>query len=89
MSSLIVGQRVHQYLAQVICVAALTTLSVLVTDWLQFRNPANLLWMVVLPVVLAFAVNDGWNRRAFMALLLVLVSLGTGIVVGVSFTSYG
>jgi hypothetical protein len=65
-------------------IAAATTVCVLVTDALAFRSPANLVWMIGLPVAVGMAGNVGWGRRCFMAMALLGVSL-----VGVNFTSYG
>ncbi|WP_335311074.1 hypothetical protein [Sphingomonas phyllosphaerae] len=59
------------------------------TDALAFRSPANLVWMLGLPVAVGMATNVGWDRRCFMAMALVGVSLIVGTLVGVNFTSYG
>ena len=79
----------HRYLLQVCFIAAATTVCVLVTDALAFRSPANLAWMIGLPVAVGMAGNVGWGRRGFMAMALLGVSLIVGTLVGVNFTSYG
>jgi uncharacterized membrane protein AbrB (regulator of aidB expression) len=70
-------------------VAAATTACVLITDALGFRSPVNLAWMIGLPVTVGFVANTGWDRRCFMAMGLLAVSLVVGVLVGVNFTSYG
>lgn len=79
----------HLYLRQVGLVAFLTTAFVLVTDAISFRSEANLLWMIGLPAVIAIAQNRTWDRRAFMIMALIGVSLITSMIIGVPFTSYG
>ena len=79
----------HRYLLQVCFAAVASTVCVLVTDALAFRSPANLAWMIGLPVAVGMAGNVGWGRRCFMAMALVSVSLIVGTLVGVNFTSYG
>ncbi|MBX9858587.1 MAG: hypothetical protein K2Y20_03245 [Sphingomonas sp.] len=61
----------------------------LLTDALAFRSLANITWMIGLPILVAMIANIGWDRRCFMAMALVGVSLGTKILVGLNFTSYG
>lgn len=72
-----------------IVVAAVTSAFVLLTDALAFRSLANIIWMIGLPILVAMIANIGWDRRCFMAMALVGVSLGTTILVGLNFTSYG
>lgn len=79
----------HRYLFQVCFIAAASTVCVLVTDALAFRSPANLTWMIGLPVAVGMIANVGWGRRCFMAMTLLGVSLIVGTLVGVNFTSYG
>lgn len=79
----------HRYLLQVCLVATATTACVLVTDALAFRSLINLAWMMGLPVIVGMAANIGWDRRCFMAMALLGVSLLVGTLVGVNFTSYG
>jgi uncharacterized membrane protein AbrB (regulator of aidB expression) len=79
----------HRYLLQVCIIAVASTLGVLVTDAPAFRSPANLAWMIGLPVAVGMAANVGWGRRCFMAMALLGVSLIVGTLVGVNFTSYG
>lgn len=74
---------------QVCFVAVATTACVLITDALAFRSPANLTWMMGLPVTVGMVANVGWDRRCFMAMALLGVSLVVGTLVGVRFTSYG
>ena len=81
--------RRHRYLLQVAGVAITTTICELITDAFGFRSPANLVWMIGLPVLVAIFANVGWDRRNFMAMALIGVSMATAIVVGVNFTSYG
>ncbi|UZK66159.1 hypothetical protein [Sphingomonas sp. M1-B02] len=79
----------YRYSLQVVIVAVTTTAFVLLTDAFAFRSPANLAWMIGLPVIVGMISNIGWDRRCFMAMALVGVSLLTMIFVGVNFTSYG
>jgi len=79
----------HRYLLQVCFIAVATTACVLVTDALAFRSPLNFTWMMGLPVGVGMVANVGWDRRCFMAMALLGVSLVVGMVVGVNFTSYG
>ena len=79
----------HRYLLQVCFVAVATTACVLITDALAFRSPANLAWMTGLPITVGMVANVGWDRRCFMAMALLGVSLVVGMFVGVNFTSYG
>ena len=80
--------RRHKYANQVVIVSALTALFTLATDRIGFRSPANLLWMIGLPIVLAVMMNREWDRRAFMAMALVGIAVLVTIVIGVSFISY-
>lgn len=79
----------HRYLLQVCLVAITTAACVLITDVLSFRSPANAAWMLGLPIGVGMVTNVGWDRRCFMAMALLGVSLIVGMVVGVNFTSYG
>ncbi|MDJ0276036.1 hypothetical protein QLH51_04355 [Sphingomonas sp. 2R-10] len=79
----------HRYLLQVCFIAVASTVCVLVTDAFAFRSPANLAWMIGLPVAVGMIANVGWGRRCFMAMTLLGVSLIVGTLVGVNFTSYG
>lgn len=79
----------HRYLLQVAAIAVVTTACVLMTDAFGFRSPVNLVWMIGLPVLIATVANVGWDRRCFMAMALIGLSLVTGVLVGVNFTSYG
>jgi hypothetical protein len=79
----------HRYLLQVCFVAAAVTACVLITDALAFRASANLAWMMGLPIAVGMAANVGWDRRCFMAMALLGISLVVGMFVGVNFTSYG
>jgi uncharacterized membrane protein AbrB (regulator of aidB expression) len=78
----------HRYLLQVCLVTITTTTFVLVTDALSFRSPANAAWMLGLPICVGMVANVGWDRRCFMAMALLGVSLVVGMVIGVNFTSY-
>jgi hypothetical protein len=77
------------YLLQLCFIAVASTVCVLVTDALSFGSPANMTWMIELPVAVGMIANVGWGRRCFMAMALLGVSLIVGTLVGVSFTSYG
>ena len=79
----------HRYLLQVCFIAVASTVCVLVTDALSFRSPANMTWMIGLPVAVGRIANVGWGRRCFMVMALLGVSLIVGTLVGVNFTSYG
>lgn len=79
----------HRYLLQIVFVAVATTACVLITDALAFRSLTNLAWMMGLPFTVGMVANVGWDRRCFMAMALLGVSLVVGMFVGVSFTSYG
>lgn len=79
----------HRYLLQVCFLAAATTACVLITDALAFRSPVNLAWMTELPIAVGMIANVGWDRRCFMAMTLLGISLIVGMFVGVNFTSYG
>ncbi|RZL29426.1 MAG: hypothetical protein EOP64_01110 [Sphingomonas sp.] len=78
----------HGYLLQVCFVATATTACVLITDAFVFRSLINLAWMMGLPVIVGMLANIGWDRRCFMAIALLGVSLLVGTLVGVNFTSY-
>lgn len=65
-----------------------TTACVLITDALSFRSPANFAWMMGLPIGIGMVANVGWDRRCYMAMALLGVSLVVGTVVGVNFNSY-
>lgn len=79
----------HRYLLQVCFVTVATMACVLMTDALAFRSPANLAWMVGLPITVGMIANVGWDRRCFMIMALLGVSLVVAMLVGVGFTSYG
>lgn len=79
----------NRYLLQVCFVAVATTGCVLITDAFAFRSPVNLVWMMGLPVAVGMMANVGWDRRCFMAMALLGISLLIGMFVGVNFTSYG
>lgn len=61
----------------------------MITEALAFRSPVNLVWMMGLPVAVGMVANVGWDRRSFMAMALLGISLFVGTFVGVEFTSYG
>ncbi|MEH3103454.1 MAG: hypothetical protein PGN12_06065 [Sphingomonas phyllosphaerae] len=67
----------------------MTIVGVLATDALDFRSPANAVWMIGLPIAVGMLANVGWARRCLMALALLTVSICMGIFVGVNYTSYG
>jgi hypothetical protein len=79
----------HRYFLQVCFIAAAATICVLVADALSFRSPANMIWMIGLPVAVGMIANVGWGRRCVMSMALLGVSLIVGTLVGVNFTSYG
>jgi len=78
----------QRYVIQVGVVAALTIAGVFITDALAFRSLANMAWMVGVPVVVGMVANTDWDRRCFMALALLAVSLVVGSLVGVVFVGY-
>jgi|GEM_PF-1801388 len=75
-------------LVQIATVAFTSAAFTLLADSINFRAPANILWMIGLPMIVGLTTNVGWDRRCFMAILLVGVSIVTTIFVGVNFTSY-
>jgi predicted RND superfamily exporter protein len=79
----------HRYPLQAGFVAFITTVCVLITDAFAFRSPANSIWMMGLPVGVAMVANTGWDRRCFMAMVLLGISLVVATIIGVNFTSYG
>ena len=79
----------HRYSVQVFFVIVTTAGCVLIADALAFRPPANLAWIMGLPVVVGVLANVGWDRRCFMALALLGLSFIVAMIVGVHFTSYG
>lgn len=81
--------RSHPYLVQVVATAAVATIFVLATDAAGYRGLANALGMFLPPVVIAMLLNRSWDRRAFMIMALIGVSLLISIFVGANFTSYG
>ena len=66
---------------QVLVVITITVAANFVTDALNFRSPANALWMVALPAALALALNNSVRQRAVMAVALVSLSLLTSVIV--------
>ena len=78
-----------RYWLQIGVIAVSAMAFVLLTDALAFRSPANISWMVGLPILMALVANTDWGRRCAMAIVLVLVSLGVSMLIGVNFTSYG
>lgn len=79
----------HRYVAQVCATAIVSTACALAADALDFRSFANLAWMIGVPIVVALAANEGWDRRCFMVMALPVVSIVVSTIVGVNFTSYG
>jgi len=45
--------------------------------------------MMGLPIAVGMVASIGWDRRCFMSMALLGVSLVVGMSVGVNFTSYG
>lgn len=80
--------RRHPYLLQVIATAVVAAAFVLVTDAVGYKGMANAISIVLPPIAIAVLLNRSWDRRIFMIMALVGVSLLTSIVVGVNFTSY-
>lgn len=78
-----------KYWLQIVVVAFAAIAFVLLTDALAFRSLVNISWMIGLPILIAFCANTDWGRRCAMMIVLVLVSLGVSMVIGVNFTSYG
>lgn len=83
-----VGAR-HRYLIQAVAVFIIIAALVILTDMANFRSLANLVWMIGAPAIIAICSNRGWDRRAFMIMVLIGVSWVTAMIVGVNFTSYG
>lgn len=79
----------HRYLLQVCFVAAATTACLFIRDALAFRSLVDLVWMMGLPIAVGMVASIGWDRRCFMSMALLGVSLVVGMSVGVNFTSYG
>jgi hypothetical protein len=79
----------YPYLLQVIATAVVATSFVLAADAVDYRGMANAIGMLLPPVAIATLLNRSWDRRIFMTMALIGVSLLTGIIVGVNFTSYG
>ena len=70
-------------------VAVVSAALVMATSAVNFRSPANLIWMVALPALVGILANVGWIRRGLMTLALMGVSLVSTVVIGVNFTNYG
>jgi len=79
----------YPYLLQVIATAVVATSCVLAADAVDYRGVANAIGMFLPPVAIATLLNRSWDRRIFLTMALIGVSLLTGIIVGVNFTSYG
>ena len=73
---------------QLTLVFATALAATFLTDALHFRSPANALWLVALPAVLAFALNSNVRQRVAMTLAMVALSLFTSIIVGVFVIGY-
>lgn len=78
----------HRYLTQVFAVIVITAAFAILTDAVNFRSLANLVWMVGAPAIIAVCSNRGWDRRAFMIMALAGISWITAMIIGVNFTSY-
>jgi len=78
----------YRYSLQVVIVVCASVTFVLMTDALDFRSPVNLTWMVGLPVLVALAMNIGWDRRCFMMMALTGISLVATSVAGILLTGY-
>lgn len=81
--------RRRPYLTQVVATALVATLFVLAINTAHYRGMANALGMFLPPVAIAIVLNPTWDRRAFMMMALIGVSILTVMVVGVNLTSYG
>ncbi len=80
--------RWHPYLFQVIATAVVAVAFVLAADAISYRGMANAIGFFLPPIAIAVLFNRSWDRRIFMMMALIGVSLLTSIVVGVNFTSY-
>jgi len=80
--------RRHPYLFQVVATAVVAAAFVLATDAVGYRGMANAISIFLPPIAIAVLLNRSCDRRIFMIMALVSVSLLTSIVVGVNFTSY-
>lgn len=81
--------RRHPYLFQVIATAVVAAAFVLAADAVGYRGMANAIGICLPPIAIAVLFNQSWDRRVFMVMALIGVSLLTSVVVGVNFTSYG
>jgi len=78
----------YRYLTQIGLVACVSWALVIATDRTGIRSPFNLFWMIGLPALVGMTTNVGWDRRCFMAMALIVISVVVSIAVGVNFTSY-
>jgi hypothetical protein len=72
----------HHYLIQVALVVVVTAAFTYTTLMLNVRNGWNLLWMFLLPIGFALALNQGWGRRCFMMLALPVMAYVTVAITG-------
>ncbi|MGV3768731.1 MAG: hypothetical protein ACO1NM_01735 [Sphingobium phenoxybenzoativorans] len=77
------------YFIQVASTVVVTAIFVLAIDAVGYRGLANALGMFLPPLAIAILSNRSWDRRAFMIMALIGVSMLTAMFVGVNFTSYG
>ncbi len=67
---------------QVALVVFVTAALTYTTSMLNFRNGWNLVWMFLLPIGFALALNQGWGRRCFMMLALPVIAYVTVAMTG-------
>ncbi len=69
------GRAAGIVLAQCLIVLASSAALTFVIGRARYSSPINLIWMVGLPIAIAFAFNRGLTRRVVIAAGLVLLSL--------------
>lgn len=83
-----VGAR-NRHSIQAVAIFIIIAALVILADVANFRSLANFVWMIGAPAIIAICSNRGWDRPAFMIMVLIGVSWVTAMIVGVNFTSYG
>jgi len=73
---------------QALAVVVVAVVATFVTSEQNFRSPANALWMIALPTVLALGLNSSVRQRALMVVALVALSLFTATIVGAVVIGY-
>ena len=73
---------------QLSLVVAIAVAATFLTDDLHFRSPVNALWMVALPAVLAFALNDDVRQKVVMTFAMIALSVSASTIAGVFVIGY-